>query len=48
MYPHRVFNVFFLLFRTYRKPRCFERTAIDPLISAITYRSAPLPHRLQM
>ena len=34
MYPRRVFNVFFLLFRTYRKPRCLEQTAIDALISA--------------
>ena len=32
MYPRRVFNVFFLLFCTYQKPRCFEQTAIDDLI----------------
>jgi len=48
MYPRRVFNVFFLLFCTYWKPRCFERTTIDAFISAITCRSAALLLRLQM
>lgn len=41
MYPRRVFNVSFFFFCTYRKPQCFERTAIDALIRAITCRSAP-------